>query len=259
MPTPLQILLDPISLTVLGLYAALILLEALFPARTLPQVKGWKTRALAVFAFYFFLSSYLPLLWGDTLAQYQVFDLATLNPLVAAGIGVLVYELLVYGWHRTMHRVHWIWRSFHQMHHSAERVDSYGAFYFSPLDTVGFTFLTSVSLTVVGLSAQAVTYFLYATMFLAIFQHLNVRTPQWLGYLVQRPESHSVHHARGIHQYNYSDLPLFDLLFRTFRNPKEFAGESGFYDGASAKVPQILMFRDIAGSDFDPAMKLGRN
>jgi sterol desaturase/sphingolipid hydroxylase (fatty acid hydroxylase superfamily) len=156
-----------------------------------------------------------------------------------------------------MHRVHWIWRSFHQMHHSAERLDSFGAFYFSPFDVVGFTFLTSLSLTVVvGLSAQAVTYAISATTFLAIFQHLNVRTPQWLGYFVQRPESHSVHHARGIHHYNYSDLPLFDLLFGTFRNPKDFASEAGFYDGASAKMPQILVFRDIAGSDFDPAMKL---
>ncbi len=183
MPTPLQILLDPVSLTVLGLYGVLILLEALFPARRLPHVKGWKTRALIVFVFYFYLSSYLPLLWGDTLARFQLFNLEALNPFVGAGIGVLIYELLVYVWHRTMHRVHWIWLSFHQMHHSAERLDSYGAFYFSPLDTVGFTFLTSLSLTVVvGLSAQAVTCFLYATMFLAVFQHLNVRTPQWLGY-----------------------------------------------------------------------------
>ena len=254
MPTPLQILLDPVSLTVLGLYASLILLEALFPARFLPRVKGWKTRALVVFVFYFFLSSYLPLLWGDTLARYQLFNLESLNPFVGAGIGVLIYELFVYVWHRTMHRVHWIWRSFHQMHHSAERVDSYGAFYFSPLDIVGFTLLTSLSLTVVvGLSAQAVTYAIYATTFLAVFQHTNIRTPQWLGYIVQRPESHSLHH-----EYNYSDLPLFDILFGTFRNPKEFVSESGFYDGASAKVTQILAFKDIAGRDFDPAMRLER-
>ena len=257
MPTPLQILMDPVSLTVLGLYGVLILLEALFPARPLPRVKGWRTRALLVFAFYFFLSSYLPLFWGDTLAQYRLFDLEGLNPFVGAGIAVLVYELLVYVWHRTMHRVHWLWRSFHQMHHSAERLDSYGAFYFSPLDIVGFTFLTSLTLMVaVGLSAKAVTYFAYATMFLAVIQHMNIRTPQWLGYLVQRPESHSVHHGRGIHQFNYSDLPLFDILFGTFRNPKDFVTESGFYDGASAKVPQILVFKDIAGADFDPAMKL---
>jgi sterol desaturase/sphingolipid hydroxylase (fatty acid hydroxylase superfamily) len=94
-------------------------------------------------------------------------------------------------------------------------------------------------------------------MFLAVIQHMNIRTPQWLGYLVQRPESHSVHHGRGIHHYNYSDLPLFDIVFGTFRNPKEFVTVSGFYDGASAKVPQILVFKDIAGAEFNPAMRLG--
>jgi sterol desaturase/sphingolipid hydroxylase (fatty acid hydroxylase superfamily) len=255
MPTPLEILLDPVSLTVLALYGLLVLLEALFPARPLPKVKGWKTRALIVFAFYFYLTSYLPLLWGDTLARYQLLDLQALNPFAGAAIGVLVYELFVYLWHRTMHRVHWLWRSFHQMHHSAERLDTFGAFYFSPLDIVGFTFLTSLSLTLVGLNPQAVTYFLYATTFLGVFQHTNIRTPQWLGYVVQRPESHSVHHGRGIHQYNYSDLPLFDILFGTFRNPKDFVSESGFYDGASAKVPQILAFQDIAGNNFDPAIR----
>lgn len=259
MPTPLEILLDPISLTALSIYAALILLEALFPARPLPRVKGWIPRAVAVFIFYFFASSYLPLLWTDSLAPYQVFNLEHLNPFVGALIGVLVFELLVYVYHRMMHRNHWLWRAFHQMHHSAERVDSFGAFYFSPLDVVGFTFLSSLSLTVfVGLSAQAVTYFLYATMFLAIFQHTNIRTPQWLGYIVQRPESHSIHHARGVHHYNYSDLPLFDILFGTFRNPKDFAPEAGFYHGASAKLPQILAFKDIASSDYDPAMNLHR-
>lgn len=259
MPTPLQILLDPISLTALALYGALILLEALFPARPLPKIKGWAPRALAVFVVYFYLSSYLPLLWSDSLAQYQLFNLETLNPFLGAGIGVLIYELLVYVWHRAMHRSHWLWRAFHQMHHSAERLDSFGAFYFSPLDIVGFTFLSSLSLTVmVGLSAQAVTYFLYATMFLAVFQHTNIRTPQWLGYIVQRPESHSVHHGRGLHHYNYSDLPLFDILFGTFRNPKDFVRESGFYEGASAKLPQMLAFRDIASSDYDPARKLGQ-
>ena len=49
LPTPLEILLDPISLTVLALYGVLILLEAVFPARSLPKIRGWKTRALGVF------------------------------------------------------------------------------------------------------------------------------------------------------------------------------------------------------------------
>ncbi|HET9474400.1 MAG TPA: sterol desaturase family protein [Steroidobacteraceae bacterium] len=258
MPTPLQILMDPISLIVLGIYGALILLEALFPARVLPKVKWWRTRALLVFAVYFFGSSYLPLIWGESLAQFQLFDLANLNPFVGAAIGVLLFEFFVYVYHRAMHRNHWLWRAFHQMHHSAERVDTYGAFYFSPLDIIGFTFLTSIALTLLGLSPQAATYTLYFTMFLATFQHTNIRTPQWMGYLVQRPESHSLHHARGVHQFNYSDLPLFDILFGTFRNPKYFEDQSGFYDGASARIPEMLVFKDIAGADYDPSLELTR-
>jgi sterol desaturase/sphingolipid hydroxylase (fatty acid hydroxylase superfamily) len=256
MPTPLQILLDPVSLAVLGIYAALILLEALFPARQLPPIKGWKTRGLIVFGCYFFLSSYLPLLWGESLARYQLFNLESMNPFAAAAIGVLIYELLVYVWHRAMHHNHWLWRGFHQMHHSAERMDTYGAFYFSPLDMVGFTFLSSLALTLVGLPAAGITYFLYFTMFLAVIQHTNVRTPQWLGYIVQRPESHSVHHGRGVHHYNYSDLPLFDILFGTFRNPKDFVAEAGFAGGRSAQIPAMLLFKDIGRDDYEQSVKL---
>jgi sterol desaturase/sphingolipid hydroxylase (fatty acid hydroxylase superfamily) len=255
MPTPLQILLDPVSLTVLAIYGALILLEALFPARPLPKVPGWRTRALVVFAIYFFMSSYLPLFWGETLAQYQLFNLEAVNPFVGAAVGVLVFELLVYVWHRAMHKNHVLWRAFHQMHHSAERLDSYGAFYFSPLDIIGFTFLSSIALSVVGLPAKAITYYFYVTMFLATIQHTNVRTPQWLGYIVQRPESHSVHHGRGVHHYNYSDLPLFDILFGTFRNPKEFVAESGFDGASSAQIPQMLVFKDIAANDFAQSVR----
>ena len=38
-------------------------------------------------------------------------------------IGFLVLQFGVYWWHRTMHHSDTLWRVFHQMHHSAERVD----------------------------------------------------------------------------------------------------------------------------------------
>ena len=44
----------------------------------------------------------------------------------------------------------------HQWHHSAERLDTWGAFWFSPLDMVGWTALFSLALTLVGLSPAAV-------------------------------------------------------------------------------------------------------
>jgi sterol desaturase/sphingolipid hydroxylase (fatty acid hydroxylase superfamily) len=77
-----------------------------------------------------------------------------------------------------------------------------------------------------------------------------VRTPRWLGWFVERPEMHSWHHARGLHRHNYSELPVFDLLFGTFHNPREFAPRTGFHEGGSSRVIEMVMGRDVAR---DPA------
>lgn len=247
MPTPIELLLDPISLIAIAIFAALIAVEALAPARPLPRVKGWVLRGLLAFVAYFYLSSYLPLVWDGALAGYQLLDLTGLGTLGGALAGVLAYELGVYWWHRAMHRFTPLWRVFHQMHHSAERVDTFGAFWFSPMDMIGWTALGSLALVVViGITPAAATATILVTFFLGVFQHTNVRTPQWLGYIVQRPESHSVHHERGVHHYNFSDLPVFDLLFGTLRNPPAFAAHQGFYDGASSRILEMLACRDVS-------------
>ena len=80
MPSPLDLLLDPVSLVVFALYAALMLWELCFPARSLPHVRGWQLRGLAAFAAFFFLSSYLPLFWGEYLQAFQLFDLPEAGP-----------------------------------------------------------------------------------------------------------------------------------------------------------------------------------
>lgn len=228
------------------MYGILILWETFFPAVDLPKVKNWKLRGLTSFIVYFFLSSYLPLLTDPFLSQYQLFDLTFLGNLGGGLLAIVLYEFGVFIWHWAMHKSDFLWRVFHQMHHSAERVDTYGAFYFSLFDMIGFTFLGSICLALlIGVTPQAVTIMLLTTMFLGIFQHTNIKTPQWIGYIIQRPESHTVHHAKGIHKYNYSDLPIFDMLFGTFKNPKGYEHETGFYKGASSKVMEMLTFKDI--------------
>ena len=246
MPTPIDILLDPLSLMIIGIYALLMIWEAIFPARKLPVIKFWRIRGLIFFLFYFYLSSYLPLAWAALLPETQLLNFSILGDVGGAIFGILLYEFGVYVWHRAMHKSNFLWKVFHQMHHSAERLDTYGAFYFSPMDMIGWTVLGTICFSVVaGLTPQAVTVTLLMTNFLSIFQHANVRTPSWLGYVVQRPESHTVHHAKGIHAYNYSDLPLFDILFGTFRNPKEYEYETGFYEGASYRLKDMLLFKSV--------------
>lgn len=246
LPNPVEILLDPLSLVILGIYICLILWEAAFPAKQLPVIKFWKLRGLIFFTLFFYVASYLPMLTDPYLVQFQLIDLSHLGTLPGALVGIVIYELGIYAYHVTMHKVNFLWRTFHQMHHSAERLDTFGALFHSPLDMIGFTLMGSLSLALlVGLSPQSITVVLLIINFLAFFQHANIRTPLWLGYIIQRPESHSIHHGKGIHHYNYADLPLIDMIFGTFKNPKTHQKETGFYNGASARVFDMLTFKDV--------------
>lgn len=49
----------------------------------------------------------------------------------------------------------------------------------------------------------------------------------------------------GVHRYNYCDLPVIDMIFGTFRNPETFESKCGYWDGASSKVGEMLIGRDV--------------
>lgn len=246
-PTPLQLLLDPVSLAVIGMYVLLYAWEQLFPRnKNLPSIRYATIKGLIAFGIFFYLSSYLPILTDGYLSRFQILDLSGMTLFSQILIGLLTYQLFLYGWHWAMHKSDRLWKVFHQMHHSSERMDIPSTFYFSPMDMIGFTLLGSVVFALVmGVSSQAITVIILSLNFLSIFQHANIRTPQWLGYVIQRPEQHAVHHERGVHGYNYSDFPIYDILFGTFSNPQSFEGENGFYDGASNRIVDMLAFKDL--------------
>lgn len=231
-----------------GLFAGFAILDTLFPARKLPGVRAWRLKGAASAVLYYLISTRAPFLWDGFLAQHTLIDGRSWPLWVAIPVAILVYQLGVYVWHRTMHASDFLWRWFHQTHHSAERVDIWGALYFHPLDMLGFTFVGSFMLVfVLGLDPTAVLVAFSLSTFTGLFQHANLRTPRWLGYIVTRPESHAMHHGRGLHRYNYGDLPVWDMVFGTFRNPKSWDGEAGFYDGASSRVGALLIGRDVSG------------
>jgi len=105
---------------------------------------------------------------------------------------------------------------------------------------------------VLGLDPLAAALTGYFVVVCSFFQHWNVRTPQWLGYLIQRPEAHCVHHRMGVHYYNYADLTVWDMLLGTFRNPREFRGECGFEAGADRRMGPMFGFADVNASLYGP-------
>ena len=231
----------------LGLFGLFCVLDLAARARRFPEVRLWQIKGVAFTALYFAVATYAPLMWDGLLAEHTLFDASALPFAVQVIGGFFALELGVYVWHRSMHNTQPLWRWFHQMHHSAERVDIWGAFYFHPFDMIGWALLGSLCLVGgFGIGAEAAITVAVLATFCSMFQHANIRTPHWIGYFITRPESHSVHHQRGLHAFNYGDIPLFDMLFGTFRNPLHWEGQAGFYDGGSGRVGAMLVGKEIA-------------
>jgi len=226
-------------------FVVLLVVERIVPARALPKVRFWLLKGILFFLISGTLNAMVPALFAALLGKYALLGGGALGTVAGGLLGFAIGDLGAYWVHRGMHNSHVVWRWTHQMHHSAERVDMAGAVYFHPFDIVVQAAPPSIAAVLLGLSPDAAALAGFIGFFYAMFQHLNVRTPRWLGYLIQRPEAHSVHHARGVHAYNYGNLPLWDLVFGTFRNPASFSEQAGFWDGASKQVGAMLIGRDV--------------
>jgi sterol desaturase/sphingolipid hydroxylase (fatty acid hydroxylase superfamily) len=223
----------------------LLALERFLPGRPQPRVRFWVVKGIAFFILGGVINTIVPEALGSAIGGNTLLDLAFLGVIGGGLVGLLASSLADYWLHRTFHRFSFIWRWTHQLHHSAERVDMAGFAYTHPFELVLATTIAPIISLLLGVSVEGAMLagFLYFAM--GLFSHLNVNTPAWLGYLVQRPEMHAVHHERGVHAYNYG-LPLWDLVFGTFRNPAAYTGTAGFWDGASKKTVAMLFGRDIA-------------
>jgi sterol desaturase/sphingolipid hydroxylase (fatty acid hydroxylase superfamily) len=232
----------------LALIPGFIVLDLFLRRRRYEAPRFWRIRALAVTVAIFFFTGWVAGLWGTLFAGVSFIDGSGLGAIGGAIVGVIVYEFLHYGYHRAAHEWNWLWRSGQQMHHSAESLDAFGAYYLHPLDAAFFTTWSSlVFFPLLGLTVEAGVLGALFLTFNAMFQHANIKTPYWLGFIIQRPESHHVHHGRGIHRYNYADLPVVDMLFGTFRNPRNLpVPETGFYKGASSRILEMLIGRDVS-------------
>jgi sterol desaturase/sphingolipid hydroxylase (fatty acid hydroxylase superfamily) len=232
----------------LALIPGFLLLDFIVQKRHYQSARHWRLRGLLVTVGIFFFTGEVALFWGSLFGEYHLLNTSNLGIAGATVVGILIYELAHYWYHRAAHSWNWLWRAGHQMHHSAESLDAFGAYYLHPFDAAMFTTWSSlVFFPLLGMPVEAA---IIATLFLtfnAMFQHANIRTPYWLGYFIQRPESHNIHHSRGIHRYNYADLPLLDMLFGTLRNPRNLTStECGFYNGASSRIPEMLAGRDVS-------------
>ncbi|NRR29900.1 sterol desaturase family protein [Oxalobacteraceae bacterium] len=165
--------------------------------------------------------------------------------LLVGSLSFLMASFLFYWWHRATHHADLLWRIFHQLHHSAHRIEALTAFFAHPLDTAMAVLISVFSSYIVfGASPIAAGWALLLTGAFDLFLHSDIRTPRWLGYLVQRPEMHTVHHRYEHHAQNYG-LPVWDLLFGTWHNPAERCARLGFDPDKSERISDMLLCKDV--------------
>jgi sterol desaturase/sphingolipid hydroxylase (fatty acid hydroxylase superfamily) len=56
---------------------------------------------------------------------------------------------------------------------------------------------------------------------------------------------HHIHHEYEHHSHNYGDIVWWDMLFGTYRNPKEFHSTCGFDADKEERLLDMLRFRDV--------------
>ena len=236
------------SIIISGL-GCLMTLERIFPDQKLKPVKNWWVRVLTINVFQLLLVVLASKTWEAWLQVDCLLQLGKwTNPMMGGFIAYLINTWIFYWWHRFRHESRFLWLICHQMHHSASRIETITSFYKHPLEI----FLDSVLMTILifpilGLGPESSIWLSGFSAFGEYFYHMNIKTPHWIGYIFQRPESHRVHHLKN-KRYdckNYSDIPVLDMLGGTFYNPVEMNDETGFDEVAEGKFMQMLLFEDV--------------
>ena len=232
---------------IIGVGLSLILLERIFPDRVLPKVHGWWFRVIIINFLQFAIVVLGMFTWDTWFKSHQPYIIDGYPDFFLGFIGYLFITFVFYWWHRVRHDSYLLWILFHQLHHSPSRLETITSFYKHPFEIVVNSLLMgSISYMLLGLKVEAVAWTILYSSFGEYFYHMNIKTPHWIGYFFQRPEMHKIHHKQGLHYNNFSDLPLWDMLFGTYQNPKEKREDAcGFSDKKEEEFIKILSFKNV--------------
>jgi len=224
-----------------------MVLERVKPGWRLPSVQTWPLRVIAINLVQLSVVLVAGSTWERWFSTISVFHLSDhVSPAVGGLIAYFIATFIFYWWHRWRHEYDVLWRLFHQVHHSPQRIELITSFYKHPGEMVVNSLIGSALVyAVLGLSLEAGAIYTACTALGEFFYHTSVRTPRWIGYFFQRPEMHRIHHQHGRHKNNYGDIVWWDMLFGTYENPKLFTETCGFDADKEELLGPMLRYVDV--------------
>ena len=230
---------------IIGFGLGFMLLERIIPDQALPKVSGWWTRVLLINLIQLGIVILGGVGWEQWLQKWSLLKLSFAPP-VSGLVSYLIITLVFYWWHRVRHDWNFLWLLTHQVHHSPQRIETITSFYKHPVEIfVNSMLIAAINFTLLGLTIESVFWVTLYTALAEFFYHMNVATPRWVGYFIQRPEMHRIHHRRGFHYLNFADLPVWDMLFGTYLNPEKVSSPCGFLPEREKKLWSMLKFKNV--------------
>jgi sterol desaturase/sphingolipid hydroxylase (fatty acid hydroxylase superfamily) len=175
--------------------------------------------------------------------HWGLFNLLEWPPPVAAVLGFVGLDLVIYLQHVVFHKVPLLWRV-HRMHHADLDIDVSTGVRFHPFEILLSLLIKIAAVLALGISPVAVLVFEVVLNATSLFNHSNVAMPGWLDrvlrLIVVTPDMHRVHHSILRHETDSNfgfNLPWWDRLFGTYRAAPE-AGHRGMTVG-------LPVFRDL--------------
>lgn len=227
--------------------AGCLILERLVPGWKLPKVRSWPLHVVAINFVHLGVVLVAGVTWERWLSGQSILDLATyLSPFAGGLLAYFFATFIFYWWHRWRHESDLLWRLLHPIHHSPQRIEVITSFYKHPLEMVINSVIGSLLVyALLGLSIEGAAVYTAATALGEFFYHTNIRTPQWVGVVFQRPEMHRIHHQYGRHRNNYGDIPWWDRMFGTYENPSQVSVPCGYDDDKEQQLLPMLAFHDV--------------
>ena len=228
-------------------FAACFIIEQFNLGWKLPKVPTWTIRVLGVNFIQLMVVIFAGATWEVWFSAYSIFNLMQwVSPTMGGIIAYIIATFIFYWWHRWRHEYDYLWTRFHQIHHSPQRLEVITSFYKHPLEMVANSIIGSILVySILGLNMEAGAIYTLCTALGEFFYHTNIKTPQWIGYIFQRPEMHRIHHEYGKHTNNYGDIVWWDMIFGTFSNPKEFNSTCGFDEEKELRLNDMIKFKDV--------------
>jgi sterol desaturase/sphingolipid hydroxylase (fatty acid hydroxylase superfamily) len=202
---------------VFAIAAGCFLLERLSPGWSLPSVRTWPLRVVAVDLVQLAVVLLAVITWARWLSAFSLLHLSRYaDPWLAGFIAYFAATSVFYWWHRARHEIDLLWRIFHQIRHSPQRIEVNTSFYKHPVEMVVNSVIGSVLVyTLLGLTVESAAIYTFFTAVGEFFYRTSVRTPRW-----------------------------WDMLFGTYENPPRFLASCGFDDAKERLLP-MLAFTDV--------------